>query len=895
LLTKGTRLGPYEIIEAVGAGGMGEVYKARDTRLDRNVAVKVLPAHVSAHDDLKQRFEREAKIISNLSHPHICALHDVGREEGVDFLVMEFLEGETLGDRVKKGALAAEEVLRFGIQIAEALDKAHRNGVVHRDLKPGNIVLTRDGLKLLDFGLAKSADTATASGSASLSAMKTSAADQAPLTEKGTVLGTFQYMAPEQLEGKEADPRTDIFALGVVLYEMATGKRPFEGDSQASLIAAIMSKTPRPMTEFSAVTPPLLEALVRGCVAKDPDDRVQTAHDVKLQLTWIAEGSGLDAPGLAVQGAKRSRGLAGIMAVLFGVLSLVLIVRAVLNRPEPDRSVSRLSVVIPSHVRAENAPPEHAISPDGRSIAFVGLDTTGTVRLWLRPFDNLDVEELPGTEGASLPFWSPDSRSVGFFVDGKLKRCVIAGDRSVQTICDVVSGRGGTWGADGTILFNPASAGPLFRVAATGGTPVQVTALDSANGETAHRFPQFLPDGNHFIYVSLPARDGRFDVRLASLEDPEPRTLVRADGAAVFAPPGYLVFERNEALIAQRLDMKRLEMSGDPFTLSDRPGGDRDYNGSPAVSASANGMLSYVHGQVDQAVVEWFDRTGTSRGRLPVPRAAYRAIRISPDGRRVAIAKGDPTNVSDIWVLEIDRGVSTRLTFEPLRNGSPVWVPDGSRIIFGSLRDGTRNLYWKAANGAGLDELLARLPGIFANPMDVSPDGKSLLVRLLLEETDEDIYVMSLLGDDPPRPFLNTRFAEQDGKFSPNGRWVAYRSNESGRLELYVQSFPEPRTKVRVSTSGAGPSFTFWTQPIWSKDGKELLYVGGDGLTIMSVPVETEPTFRAGTPRALFRLPREYVGFDSRYGQMFLVVHRGEEHGLSLTVVRNWTAQATEH
>ena len=544
-LTAGTRLGPYELVAPVGAGGMGEVYRARDTRLERTVAVKVLPPHLSSSPESRQRFEREAKTISQLSHPHICALYDVGREGETEYLVMEYLEGETLSERLLKGPLPFEQVLRYGIEIADALDKAHRQGIVHRDLKPGNVMLTKSGVKLLDFGLAKAIAPAGRSSGASLTALPTQAGSN--LTQEGTILGTFQYMAPEQLEGKEADARTDIFAFGAVLYEMATGKKAFSGKSQASLISSIMGSEPPPVSAVSPMTPPAFDRVVRTCLAKDPDDRWQTAHDVMLELKWVAEGgsaAGLPAPVVAKRKNRERLGMAATGVLL---LALGLLAGRTFRAPARDARALRLSLSPPA-----NAPFESfrsvTVSPDGQRIAFVGEAPDGKGSLWVRALDAVQPRLLPGTEGAFYPFWSPDSRFLGFFADGKLKRIDASGGPP-QILTKALFGFGGTWNRDGTILFAPNVLESLYKVPASGGTPVAVTRL--APREEAHRWPCFLPDGRHFVFLADARRTEDHYLKIGSLDSPETREIANAVSSVAFAEPGYLLFVRAGSLLAQ--------------------------------------------------------------------------------------------------------------------------------------------------------------------------------------------------------------------------------------------------------------------------------------------------------------------------------------------------------
>jgi serine/threonine protein kinase len=890
-LTPGTKLGPYEIQAPLGAGGMGEVYTARDTRLERTVAVKILPRHLSVNEQFKQRFDREAKVISGLSHPNICALFDVGNANGVDYLVMEYLEGETLFERLAKGALPPAETLRLGMQIADALAAAHRAGVVHRDLKPGNVMLTRTGVKLLDFGLAKAGGATDAADS--VTAMHTAAGSGEPLTKEGSILGTFQYMAPEQLEGKEADARTDIFSLGAVLYEMATGAKAFEGESQASLIAKIMSQEPRPISDLQPMSPPAFEQLVKACLTKDPDERIQTAHDVKLQLRWIVEGSsaaGIPAP-VSTRRRVRSR-LAWALAGIFFLTTAALMMRVVASRETPP-PVVRASLLPPPQGNFNLEIPNQAVAPDGSRIVFVAADSSGQDHLYLRSLTSLDAEMLQDTETAVLPFWAPDGRQVGFFVEGKLKRISVVGERRVQVVCDVKTGRGGAWNADGTILFCPASSGPLFRVPASGGQPVQVTAIDTTSGETAHRFPQFI-GGDRFLYVAIPPGADGYAIRTATLSEPEPRTVLTAGGAATFAAPDHLLFWRDGTLFAQRFAADRGQVQGEPLPLPESPNGQTNYNGSPYVSASATGVLTFPQSSGAEYQFEWLDREGRSLGTVPVPAGDYTTPALSPRGDRLAAAMSAGRD-TDIWIIELGRGLSSRLTFEPYNNGSPTWSLDGSRVYFSADVEGSRNIYWKLSNGAGRRELLIKLPGVFNGPQDISPDGETMVVRMLRKDTGEDLMLLSLDGDPEIRPYLDSRFNEMNGSISPDGRWLAYQSDESGQFEMYVQTFPVQTSKYRISPNGSGSLYSTYPQPVWGKEGRELVYVSGDGMTVVATALTPgENALDVGATKTLFRLPREHRGYSSLDGERFLACVPSRESATpTLTVVTNWMAGLT--
>ena len=672
-LAAGSRLGPYEIISLIGAGGMGEVYRTKDTRLERTVAIKVLPERFSSDAEVRQRFEREAKTISSLSHPHICGLYDVGHQDGTDYLVMEYLEGGTLTERLARGPLPTEQVLRYGIQMTDALDKAHRQGIVHRDLKPSNIMLTKSGVKLVDFGLAK----LKAAGPVAFSAVTALPTEAANLTAEGTLLGTLQYMAPEQLEGKEAGARTDIFALGAVLYEMATGKNAFSGTSQASLISAIMTSEPVPISSVQPMTPPALDRVVKTCLAKDPEDRWQSAHDVTLELKWIAEGGlrvGLPAP-MAASRKSRERLLWTALAILAlaALLPWVILDRKVTRA---DAAVTRFAVLPPDNASFLGGDFDPVtISPDGRRLALLAT-SGGRRRIWIRALESLTAEPLPGTEGASYPFWSPDSRFIGFFANGKLKKIEASGG-SVQALCDAPDGRGGAWNRDGVILFAPRPIGEsLYRVSSSGGAPVPATRLEPSRQESAHRWPCFLPDGRHFLYLaSISTRHARNGIYVGSLDSKETTLLISADSNVAYSPAVHLLFVRDQTLMAQRFDAKRQRLAGEVVPVVERMSQSRGSSHSP-FSVSENGVLAYWTGDTKKELV-WFDQVGRRLGSLgsagDVPNFSF-----SPDEKRVALARTDArSGASDIWVVEVSRGVSSRLTLDRLEENFPIWSPDG--------------------------------------------------------------------------------------------------------------------------------------------------------------------------------------------------------------------------
>jgi serine/threonine protein kinase len=883
----GKTLDHYKIESKIGEGGMGEVYRATDSRLGRTVAIKILSAGLSDRAEIRERFEREAKAISSLAHPTVCTLYDIGRSGDTEYLVMEFLEGETLGDRLAdKGALSTKEALRIGIQIASALDSAHKKGIVHRDLKPGNIMLTDDGVKLLDFGLAKAIDVGMAAQSG-MSILATEAAEQ-PLTQEGTLLGTLQYMSPEQLEGKEVDLRADIFALGLILYEMFGGKKAFEGDSQASLIAAIMSAEPADLTELQPMTPAALDRVVNACLAKKPDQRIQSAHDIQLQLQWILDSKPDSTSQIEVElpelPKKRSGTLLWIAGLVVAVLATFLIASQV-GKTGSQSPTTRVSLMAPPTLAPTSEPVEISVSPDGRHVVFRSVDSTGTISLWLRSLDRLEPERIPGTERGSLGFWSPDSRHLGYFMPGKLMRIDLFDTQTPQVICDVTSGRGASWSKNGTIIFAPVSAGPLFSVPAAGGTPQQITFIDTTIAGNAHRYPQFLPDGKQFLFAHLTGSEDA-ETRLGTLGESETRAILTSQGVARYADPGYLLYEGENSLLAMPFDPDAGKIVGDPVPMLDIPRGTRAFYGSPGVSTSRAGPIVYPQ-TVMQSQIVWFDRRGTRLGTLPFPPDVYADPVISPDGSRVIITRADQENESDLWMIELNRNTLTRLTFEPRANDSAVWSDDGERLFFASRREGSRNIYVKGNRGTGPTELLLQGASLFTTVQDITPDSKLLLIRELHSDTKDDVLSYDF-ADGTINPLLNSRFAERDPSISPDGKWIAYRSRETGELELYVQPFPDLGAKYQVSTNGAGNSPTTRAQSIlWGPAMDEIVYLAADGLTLMSVPIKTSPAFEAGQPRPIFKLPANHTSYTSIDNRRFLVCLRSDT-GAQLTLVTGW-------
>ncbi|HET9409822.1 MAG TPA: protein kinase [Candidatus Sulfotelmatobacter sp.] len=889
-LTSGMKLGPYEIQSPLGSGGMGEVYRASDTRLHRTVAIKILPEHLWGSPDARLRFDREAQALSSFSHPNICHLYDVGEKDGTNFLVMEYLEGTTLADRLRKGPLPLEQVLKVGAEICSALDKAHRSAVVHRDLKPGNIMLTKSGAKLMDFGLAKASTVPLGS----LSSSNSLATMSKPLTTEGAIVGTIQYMSPEQLEGKEADARSDIFSLGAVLYEMVTGKRAFEGKTTASTIAAILAAEPKPISAFQPTLPNALDHIIKACLAKDPDERLQTAHDVDLQLGWLMEGrlqSGV-LPGVA-QSKRNQFWVTTVVAVLALIAGFGL---ANFTRTSTEPLIVRSSIIPPEKANffegaSEWAPP--VLSPDGSRIVVGVITETGQQILYVRSLNALSGQVLSGTEGGVFPFWSPDGRTIGFFADGQLKNIDASGG-AVHELCPAPQPRGGTWSKDGVIVFAPSPYTGLFRVAATGGPSVQLTRLDTSRHEDSHRWPRFLPDGRHFLYLARTSNRSTSEIRVASIASIDILSIVPADGNSVYVAPGFLLYPRSNLLMAQPFDAARLRTSGEPIIVADQVSwnGNVDYT---SFTASDNGSLAYM-GVTGQGLSEllWTDRSGKALGKVGEP-APYFGPSLSPDGKKLAVEIADPRNASsEIWIYDLIRNSRTRLTFTSANshNRLPVWSPDGSQIAFSSDRDGrAAQIYEKAVDGRDPEHVVAPSESD-RYPSTWSPDGRYLIGVEQSAQRGSEFLVLPMLESQRPFDFLPgvaglSRFTFP--RVSPDGRWLAYSTFETGRQEIYISSFPSGAGKWQVSTADG-------TEPYWRRDGKELFYRTLDA-TLMSAEIsEQNGSPVVGRPRPLFlnrtRASPHWTFDVSPDGQRILI-NRLVQPSVSepITLVTNWEAE----
>ena len=888
-LTSGTKLGPYEIQSPLGTGGMGEVYRAMDTRLDRIVAIKILPAHLSSNPEAKQRFEREARTISSLNHPNICTLYDVGHQDGTDFLVMEYLEGETLADRLRQGCLPLGQTLRYGRDICEGLAAAHRSGLIHRDLKPGNIMLTKTGAKLLDFGLAKPV-TRVDAPSSHLS--KTVSAPDRALTAEGMIVGTFQYMSPEQVEGREADTRSDIFSLGAVLYEMVTGTRAFEGKTAASTIAAILASEPKPINTLQPTSPPALDQVVRTCLAKEPDERFQSAYDVKLQLRWMTDTSAAPATTPIPVWWKSPKAAWGACIVL--LISVAWLFASRFTQSAPAGSVVRAAILPPEDAEffsrdIEGGAP--AISPDGREIVAAVRDKKGTVMLWLRPVDSEIAHPLAGTEGGGHPFWSPDSRSIGFFAGSKLKRIDDNGG-ALQTLCDVsVSPRGGSWSREGVILFTPGTNEPLYRVSANGGTPVAVSEFDKNHTEGSHRWPQFLPDGKHYLFFLRNYDKERTGIYAGSLDSKEHRFVLHTGCESVYVQQGYLLYLQDQTLVSQPFDAQKAELKGEPTPLLDHPAIVGPNSGA-MFSVSQNGVLLYYPSlsNVFGWSLVWRDRTGKTLE--SIGQDFFSQPSISPDATKVAVAIYDLTWwTPDVWILNLARGTRTRFTFGPGAEASPVWQPDGQAIIYSSNTSGYAHVYRKTLNGKDPEALL-ETNGVREVPRSICRDGR-YLAYLRGEDTikaKRELWILPLFGDHKPFPLVQSQFDIADAAFSPDCKWMAFTSNDPGQPEVYVISFPDGGRRYQVSTGGG-------ESPRWRADGKELFFLASQHANLMAASVAWNGLeLTLGTPHPLFQM--HGIGYrmglydPSPDGQRFLINDDTQTvSNMPLTLVSNWSSE----
>lgn len=881
-LAPGSRLGPYEVTSLLGAGGMGEVYRARDTKLNRDVAIKVLPELFATDNERLARFTREAQTLASLNHPNIAAIY--GIENGA--LVMELVEGEDLSEHIARGPFEIPEALGIAQQVADALEAAHELGIVHRDLKPANIKVRKDGtVKVLDFGLAKAISPEASSG---VSNPSNSPTLTARATQMGMIIGTAAYMSPEQARGKAVDRRADIWAFGVVLYEMLTGRRLFSGDEISDVLAAVLRQDVD-LTTLPAGVPASVRRLLRRCLEKDPRKRLSSLGDARLEL---AER---DDAGSTVSAAPRSRAPV-LQAAIGGALVMALIAAGVwtwLGRSHvaTPSDTSRLTLLPPEGLPLYPDPAEVAISPDGKWIAMVTGDISAlsSSLLWIRSTDSLTPRLVEGAVGAHLPFWSPDSAHVGFFAAGKLNTVPAAGGR-VTVVCDAPNGRGGTWSTNGTIVFAPDGAGALFKVAAGGGTPAAATALDVSASETAHRFPEFLPDGDHFIYVALPGRGGMLDAFIGSLSGAPRERVGTFESALTYAAPGWVLFARQGGLAAQAFDASSRKLSGEVITLDDTPGGSGDPNtqwtGGKTATASATGTISYLKDPSLYTKAIWLDAAGRETGTVPLPRGSYIQISLDREGKRAALVRQTSRSESSVNLLDLERGSVVPISSGSGMNTGAIWSHDNTKVLFASDRGGPADFFIKDVTAGGAEQPFFQSASLFKTLSEWSVDGRHILFNQLDPGQFQNVYWIPATGDKKPVLVVNTVYRDVSAKLSPDGKWLAYLSDDSRTLNIFVQPFPGPGPPVVVTTKGAT---VIW----WRRDGKQISFVNDTITELWSVDVDgSGSTFRAGTPRMIGTLPKGLVSLSPTPDRdRFLALVPENAMALrTITLLNNWTA-----
>jgi Tol biopolymer transport system component len=889
-LAVGTKLGSYEVAAPIGAGGMGEVYQAHDTKLGRDVAIKVLP-EAFAHDaERLARFQREAKMLAALNHPNIATIHGLEQSGSTSYLVMELVSGETLAERIKRdGAVPIEEALAIAKQIAEALEAAHEKGIIHRDLKPANVKVTPEGkVKVLDFGLAKAF-----AGDATTEDIGNSPTLSMAATMQGVILGTAAYMSPEQAKGKAVDKRTDIWAFGAVLYELLTGKAAFHGEDVGDILAAVVRAEPdwQALPDVTAVK---IRDLLRRCLQKDKTLRLRDAGDARIEIH-----EALTTPTPAEPAAVQRKTPLGNIRAAWSVAAVAIVTAALgwgafaYLRRAPDGAQPVRFFVSPPETRrlAMSAPTTTgafvnplAISPDGSRIAIVAEGGDGKSQLWVRSLDTLAAQPLAGTEGAFQPFWSPDSRFIAFFAGGKLKKIEVSGGPPI-TLCDAPDPRNGTWNRDGVIVFGPTASSSLQRVSASGGVPTAATTL--GQGETVHVRPFFLPDSQHFLYRAATGPGGG-PIYVGSLNSAERKFLFDADSSNVAYSEGHLLFLRETTLMAQPFDARRLVVVGDAFPIAENILTGVITNPTGVFSVSQNGVLVYQTGTAAAGgQLLWLDRSGKQIGALGDP-ALYSDLELSPDGKRASVSISDQAGKGrDIWLYDVARGLRTRFTFGPGAAITSIWSPDGSRIVFNVNRKGHLDLYQKSSSGAGAEEVVLE-DNFDKYPTSWSPDGRFILYRTGAGQSGRELFILPISGDHKPVRFLSTKFDEGFGQFSPDGRWVAYRSNESGRNEIYVAPFPGPGGKWQISTAGG-------ELPRWRHDGTEIFYLAPNNKLMAAAVNSKSASFEVLAVKPLVETHIVLGGRDaysvSADGQRFLINSAPEQEASApITVILNWTA-----
>ena len=887
-LAPGTRLGSYEIVAPLGAGGMGEVWRARDTRLGRDVAIKALPEAFARDPERLARFEREAKLLASLSHPNIAGIHGLEEVSGRRYLILEYVDGPTLGERLAKGPLPLDEALEVCAQVAAGVEAAHESGVVHRDLKPGNVKITPSGgVKVLDFGLAKSGVAGAGGGSSTDANLTTSPTMPYAATGVGVILGTAAYMSPEQARGRVVDRRTDIWSFGCVLYECLTGRQLYRGETVSDLIAQILEREPD-WSALPANVPPRVRELLRRCLRKDARERLRDIGDARLEIAEAIAAGATAAPEPAAKTTPHAGGFAWLVAAL----GLALAVAGVWRGSARLETDQHLHAVLTHEAGGaiQPYPTSVIISPDGRRVAYIVVDSTGS-QLWVRDLDQQGPRRVTDMTSVRDVFWSPDGRTLAFSTMGdgaRLWKVPAAGGAPVS-ICDVKWSRGATWGKGDVIVFAPAPDGPLYRVPAGGGRVEAATTLDSTRHETGHRFPWFLPDGDHFLYAAIPQGPRGWDICVGSLHSKESRRLLTAGSGATYADPGYLLYVRDGNLVAQRFDPQRIALSGDPVPIGDPPDAG-PVAASWVATASRNGRLVMLRNRAPDTRVEWDDRSGTPLARIPLPTGHYETVVPSPDGTSILATRVVSAVAREIWRSDPTRGTTTRLTQPNPVSGDPVWLRDGTGFAFDREHEGGFRIYLAKLGGSGEPRLVPTTDAQFQSPTDISRDDRTLILSVVDPVNQFDIWSVPLDGSARPRLVASTSAWEDDGRLSPDDKWLALQSNVTGTNEVYIQPFPGPAPWTRVSFDGG-------RDPRWSRGGKELLYLRDEasGVSIMAAPIEVGGRLRAGTPRALFHKAGLAAFCPSADGARILVsADAGNEPPPSIALTLDWTRQLRE-